>query len=172
MSRLGRPFFFLPLVLLLIASALATHPGRPPGPRLLVLVVFDQLRGDYLSRWHGLFGPDGFRKLTREGAWFTNCHYSYSMTVTGAGHASLGTGCLPCQHGIVENEWLDRQAGKTVYCSTFGDRYQMVPAGSKSKTGKNDGGAPTRLLVPTLGDVVKQATGGRGKVIGVAMKDR
>jgi hypothetical protein len=163
---------FFPLLVLLIVSALAAHPGRPGGPKLLVLVVFDQLRGDYLSRWRHLFAPDGFRRLTTEGTWFTNCHYPYSLTVTGPGHASLGTGCVPSQHGIVENDWFDRQVGKIVYCSTFGDRYHMVPVGAKSKSGKNDGGAPTRLLVPTVGDVVKQTTGGRGKVIGLSLKDR
>src|SRR6516162_8828903 len=74
---------------------------QPGGPKLLLLVVFDQMRGDYLQRWYDLYSPDGFRKLTNEGTWFTNCHYPYSMTVTGAGHATLGTGCTPSQHGII-----------------------------------------------------------------------
>lgn len=142
------------------------------SPKLLVLVVFDQLRGDYLSRWSSLYGNDGFNKLTREGAWFTNCHYPYSMTVTGAGHATLGTGCVPAQHGIVENDWYDRSIPGAVYCATFGERYGMVPAGARSKSGKGAGGAPVRLLTPALGDYVKGATSNRGKVIGISLKDR
>ncbi len=141
-------------------------------PRLIVLVVFDQMRGDFLARWSSWYSSIGFNKLTSEGAWFTNCHYPYSMTVTGAGHATLGTGCTPAQHGIVENDWYDRSSGKTVYCATLGDRYRMVPEGSKSKTGKEGGGAPDRMLAPSLGELVKQTTKNQGKVIGISLKDR
>src|SRR5204863_10105306 len=73
-------------------------------PTLAVLVVFDQLRGDYLSRWQDLFGEGGFRRLCRDGAWFRNCHYPYAVTQTGPGHASLATGCSPRTHGIIANE--------------------------------------------------------------------
>ncbi len=165
----------LPLVAMNhVATAVASQQLTPQahGPKLLVLVVFDQMRGDYLERWSKQFGSDGFNRLTSEGAWFTNCHYPYSMTLTGCGHATIGTGCVPAQHGIIENEWYDRSEGKYVYCATFGDRYRMIPEGAKSKTGKSAGGTPRRLLEPALGDVVKQATGSRGKVIGVSLKDR
>jgi len=173
MSRLGRAasLFTLALILTAVIAAGWAHPSAAT-PRLLVLVVFDQMRGDYLSRWSGLFGPDGFRRLTSEGAWFNNCHYPYAVTVTGVGHASLGTGCLPSQHGIIENNWYDRRAGQGVYCATLEGRFRMVPAGSRSKAAGSQGGAPSRLLEPTVGDAVKQSTGGRGKVIGISMKDR
>lgn len=143
------------------------NPGK--HPKLLVLVVFDQMRGDYLQRWSHLYGTDGFNLLTREGAWFTNCHYPYSMTVTGAGHATLGTGCVPAQHGIIENDWYDRTIAKSVNCATLGDRYHLIPEGTKRKT---NGGTPERLLVPSLGDMVKEATHSKGKVIGLSLKDR
>src|SRR5215218_4094450 len=111
-------------------------PGPPAaGPNLLVLLVFDQLRGDYLTRWHDLFGPDGFRRLTGEGAWFTNCHYPYATTVTGPGHATLGTGCTPDRHGIIANDWFDRASGGTAYCATVGDRYKILPLPKKGKPG-------------------------------------
>ena len=71
------------------------------GHTEVVLVVFDQLRGDYLTRWEPLFGDGGFRRLQKEGAWYQNCHYSYAATLTGAGHATLLTGCNPAKHGIV-----------------------------------------------------------------------
>src|SRR5438876_8025817 len=92
------------LVILLLLSAIlpyglmsrlvsAADPAAPS--RLLVLVVFDQFRGDFLDRWDELFGQDGFRRLERKGTWFTNCYYPYAGTITGPGHASLLTGCSP-----------------------------------------------------------------------------
>ncbi len=168
---------FVLIALLLVLPLLAISENTPAkpvakAPKLLILVVFDQMRGDYVSKWSFLFGKDGFNKLTTEGAWFANCHYPYSMTVTGAGHATLGTGCLPSQHGIIENDWYDRSVPGYVYCATKGERYKMVPEGAKSKSGKAAGGAPDRLLVPALGDYVKAATNSKGKVIGLSLKDR
>src|SRR5262249_28756596 len=87
-----------------------------PQVRLAVLVVFDQLRADYLQRWQELFGPGGFRRLQEEGACFENCHYPYAHTFTGPGHASLLTGCCPDQHGIVDNDWYDQGRSAAVSC--------------------------------------------------------
>src|SRR4051812_40359157 len=109
-------------LLLSLALGLAAVPpppaGAPAGPtgpaRLAVLVVFDQMRGDYLTRWDGLFGEGGFHRLEGDGAWFQNCHYPYSHTVTGAGHASVLTGCSPRTHGVVSNAWFDRDVGRNV----------------------------------------------------------
>jgi predicted AlkP superfamily pyrophosphatase or phosphodiesterase len=172
------PSAIVTLILLLCAATVPLSSTKSSAqtaqtqPKLLVLVVFDQLRGDYLQRWNELFGNKGFKRLMQEGRWYTDCHYPYSMTVTGAGHATLGTGCVPAQHGIIENDWYDRSIGASVYCATMGDRYRMIPAGSRSKSGKDGGGSPDRLLVPTLGDLVKEVTNQRGKVIGISMKDR
>jgi predicted AlkP superfamily pyrophosphatase or phosphodiesterase len=158
----------------------AGAPAAPSGPaRLAVLVVFDQMRADYLTRWDALFGEGGFHRLEGEGAWFQNCHYPYSQTVTGAGHASLLTGCSPRTHGVVSNSWFDRDVGRTVYCAA-GPRYRVVPPapqGARERTpGELEeppgGGSPERLLVPTLGDALKRATGGAGRVVSVSLKDR
>src|SRR5438445_3921426 len=126
-------FVFALLTSFLLASfhgqtipAQAAELAASSPPRLAVLVVFDQLRGDYLSRWEKLFGERGFRRLQQEGAWFTNCHYPYSDTITAAGHASIATGCSPAEHGIIDNDWYDRMAGKGVYCVVTG-RYERVP---------------------------------------------
>src|SRR5688572_12317489 len=82
-------------------------PIAPDQPRvkLAVLVVFDQLRGDYLEKWRGLFGRGGFARLQTDGAWFTHCHYPYGITTTGPGHASILTGTCPDRHGIIDNQW-------------------------------------------------------------------
>src|SRR5581483_2466780 len=105
----------LPFAFCLLPCLGPVAPAAPASEvHLAVLVIFDQLRGDYLSRWDELFGKDGFHRLEREGAWFQNCHYSYSNTLTGAGHASLATGTWPAKHGIIGNEWYDRAEGDVV----------------------------------------------------------
>src|SRR5579863_9623788 len=116
-SRAGVSLLVL-CCLSLPASAAAPPPPAPrPAVRLGVLVVFDQMRGDYLSRWQDLYGAGGFRRLLEDGAWFQNCQYPYAHTVTGAGHASLATGCSPQKHGIIANNWYERKEGQIVYCA-------------------------------------------------------
>jgi hypothetical protein len=165
---------------LFMTLAGADRVADPPvTPKLLVLVVFDQFRGDYLARWNNLFTDDGFRRLEREGTWFTNCHYPYAVTMTGPGHASLGTGCSPDRHGIITNDWYDRSAGAMVYCATT-DRYQTVmwpPANERDPKvvrEKKDKGSGTadRLLAPTFAETLKNATGGKSKVVALSLKDR
>jgi predicted AlkP superfamily pyrophosphatase or phosphodiesterase len=167
-------------VLFSLGCQSATPAVRSTGKssvRLAVLVVFDQMRGDYLERWKDAFGDKGFRELQTEGAWFTNCHYPYAWTSTGPGHASLLTGCSPDVHGIIENDWFDRSAGVRVYCASH-DRYTRVPplaseAPAEAAKAKEDGeGAPDRLLAPTLGEALKQETGGQGRVVSLSLKDR
>jgi hypothetical protein len=184
-----RRAWLLSLLLLLGLTACAVRP-RPSVPlpeedpdlpprdadrvRLAVLVVFDQLRGDYLTRWQDLFGEGGFRRLGHDGAWFQNCHYPYAVTVTGAGHASIATGCSPMTHGIISNEWYDRRAGEQVYC-VGSERYPRVPPAPPPKSGepkKPKGVSPERLLVPTLADALKEATGGKARVVSLSFKDR
>lgn len=166
------PTLRMPPVAAGFVAPLPEEPDEPftGKPRLAVLLVFDQFRGDYLIRWERLLGNDGFRRLARRGAWFLNCHYPYAHTVTGPGHASLGNGCSPAAHGIVGNEWFDRAAGVKVYCATT-ERYQPVPPLTKPKKGKG-AGSPDRLLAPTVAESLKEATGGRGRVVSLSLKDR
>src|SRR5262245_58636826 len=163
---------------------------QPRKPKLVVVVVIDQLRGDYPLRWHDCFGPEGFRRLERDGMWFTNCHYPYASTQTGPGHASMLTGCSPNRHGIVANEWFDRASGELVYCASharFQDVYSFPPPPEVKKTAADDddspkgkdkppkpagAGCPERLLVPNFADALKDATGGRAKVFTASLKDR
>jgi predicted AlkP superfamily pyrophosphatase or phosphodiesterase len=115
------------LALLMLAPfAFPTVAAEPEKPKLVVLVVFDQMRGDYIAKWKPLFGSDGLVRLQAEGAWFVNCHYPYAITATGPGHSSMLTGCGPDIHGIVGNTWYDRKSGAVVNCSE-GTRWQRVP---------------------------------------------
>jgi hypothetical protein len=111
--------------------------------------------------------------MTSDGAWFTNCHYPYATTTTGPGHASILSGCSPDRHGIINNEWYDRAEGPEVYCAGM-PRYSPVPPDPhlSAKARRRGAGTPDRLLSPTVADVLKAATNGRGKVIGLSLKDR
>src|SRR4051812_3946673 len=108
MPSVSRLLKALPLLLVFVLSGALprAEPATSSSPRLVVLVFFDQMRGDYLSRWGDLFDEGGFRRLTTEGAGFQECHYPYAYTITAAGHASVVTGRSPESHGIVGNEWF------------------------------------------------------------------
>jgi predicted AlkP superfamily pyrophosphatase or phosphodiesterase len=150
--------------------------AAPPG-RLVVLVVFDQMRGDYPARWASAFGPDGFERLKKDGVWFADCHLPYACTSTGPGHASLVTGAPPSVHGIVENDWYDRKEAARVYAAQPLRPYDRVPppaeaAGKVPARGAATGFTPERLLAEAVGDKLKAATGGKGRVVSLAVKDR
>lgn len=173
----------LVVLVAVVAAAVAAriyYGSRPAGPtpaagqgprvRLAVLVVFDQLRGDFLERWKPLFGRDGFNRLMTEGAWFTHCHYAQGTTATGPGHAAMLTGTCPDRHGIINNNWYE--GGRVVYCAGS-DRYELVPAlpGGNGRGRGRDVGTPERLTAETLADVLK-ATYPTAKVFGLSLKDR
>ncbi|HEV3384058.1 MAG TPA: alkaline phosphatase family protein, partial [Gemmata sp.] len=149
--------------------------GKPIG-KLVVLVVFDQMRGDYLSRWANEFGPNGFERMKKEGVWYSAVEIPYSCTSTGPGHASIATGAPPSVTGIVENEWYDRKAAATVYCAQPLRPYEMVPpvvsTEEKASRGSGIGFSPDRLLAETVGDKLKAVTGGKSKVVSLSIKDR
>jgi hypothetical protein len=151
-------------------------PSASAGPKLVVLVVFDQMRGDYMARWAEQYGPDGFERIKKEGIWFSNCHVPYSCTSTGPGHASLSTGAPPSVHGIVENEWYDRKAAARVYCCQPDRPYDLVPPVpadlGKPSRGSGLGWSPQRLLAQTVGDSLHDATQGKGRVFSLSIKDR
>lgn len=165
------------LVLILLLAGLTcrplpAQPATPPPVKLAVLVVVDQLRGDYLARWRPLFSAGGFKRLMRQGVWFEQCHYPYAATFTGPGHASVATGCSPHVHGVIANNWYDRDLGESVYCATE-PRYTPVPRPQLKPDQKMPaGGSPGRLLAPTLADALKASTATKGRVFSLSMKDR
>src|ERR1700722_319965 len=133
-------------------------------PKLIVIVVIDQFRGDYLERYRDQFGEGGFRVFLDRGADFTDCNYDYTNTRTGPGHATLLTGSYTSGHGIISNEWWDPAKKKRV-TSVEDDNTKLVGA-----TG--EGASPHNLMGDTLGDELKLATGGKARVFGVSLKDR
>jgi hypothetical protein len=152
--------------------AASSEPGpRVPDskPRLAVLIVFDQLRGDYPARWQELFVKDGFRRFQTEGAWFQNCHYPYSDTITAPGHASVATGCSPHKHGIIANDWYDRVSGQRI-TSVQSERHGPIPPPAGGT--RLPGVAPLRRRQPTIGDSLHAATKGKGRVVSLSIKDR
>src|SRR3954452_15079416 len=106
----------LPPLLLLCLLASASLAAPPARPKLVVAILVDQLRYDYLERFHDQFVENGFRMLTDRGVFMTFAHYDYIPTITGPGHASFLSGAPPAAHGIIANEWFDKLTGKLVYC--------------------------------------------------------
>jgi hypothetical protein len=158
-------------------------PEVPPAPaatdeqpKLVVLLVFDQMRGDYVTRFADVFGPDGFERIKKEGVWFSECRIPYACTSTGPGHASLATGAPPSVHGIVENEWFDRRTNTKFYCCQPGRKFDLVPPLLAEDKDPNRGSAlgfsPERLLVPTVSDHLREHTGGKGRTFSLSIKDR
>jgi predicted AlkP superfamily pyrophosphatase or phosphodiesterase len=142
------------------ASAYNAHP------KLVVVIVIDQFRGDYLERYRDQFGDAGFRLLLDHGAYFSNCNYDYANTRTAPGHSTLFTGAYSNGHGIAANEWWD-QKKKRMVTSVEDDSTKLVGA-APDKTGAS----PHNLLADTLGDELKLATQGKSRVFGVSLKDR
>jgi arylsulfatase A-like enzyme len=136
-------------------------------PKLVVGIVVDQMRQEYLYRFGSKFGEGGFKRMMNNGFMLQNAHYNYVPTLTGAGHASVYSGTTPAIHGVIANDWYDKELKKEVYC-VYDDRYATV--GSNSVVdGKM---SPHRLLATTITDELKLSTQKRSKVIGISIKDR
>lgn len=148
---------------MILLSGQITMAGK--HPKLVVGIVVDQMRYDYLYNYWSKYSENGFKKLVDFGYNFTNSHYNYVPTYTAPGHASVYTGTTPSTHGIIANDWYDRKEGK-IYC--------VEDAGEKSVGTSNASGqmSPKRLISSTIGDELKIASGGKSKVIGIALKDR
>lgn len=171
MKTVGR---FLLLLLLLTPLPLRAEPAaEAPRPRLVVVLSVDQLSPAYLDRFRELFRPPrsgegvgGFRYLMEEGAHHLNAHHDHLHTLTGPGHAALLTGAYPYKHGIIANSWYDRERETGRY-STDDPASPQVGAADSSR-----GVSPRTLLVSTLGDELKMASGGKAKVWSISYKDR
>ena len=133
--------------------------------KLVVGIVVDQMRMDYLYRFQSHFGEHGFKRFYKEGFVAKNHHFDYKQTKTGPGHASIATGTPPAINGIIGNDWFDKQNRKVRYCV---DDQNFLSLG----TAKTRGKAPTALLVSTFADENRLATQMNGKAVSVSLKDR
>lgn len=135
-------------------------------PKLVVGIVVDQMRWDYLYRYANRYGNDGFNRLINQGFACENTMIPYVPTVTACGHTCIYTGSVPAVHGITSNSWYDRINKKFVYCT---DDDAVTPVGTSNMAQKM---SPRNLWATTIGDELKIATNSRSKVISVAIKDR
>ncbi len=161
--------------ILVISSSLAFGQKKSRGgesttlktnPKLVVGIVVDQMRYDYLSRFWDDYGDGGFKRLVNDGFNCKNNHFNYAPTSTGPGHASVYTGTTPATHGIIGNDWYDKETGEEVYCASDAS-YMSV--GTTSDAGKM---SPNRMLTSTISDQLRLHTQMRGKTIAIALKDR
>ena len=151
--------------IILLCSTLATAQQQSQ-PKLVVGIVVDQMRYDYLTRFKSKFGSDGFQRLITEGYQCKNNHYNYVPTYTGPGHASIFTGTSPMNHGIIANHWYDKFSNKTVYCASDDS---VTAVGSSSEKERM---SPKRLKTTTVADQLRLHTQNKSKTIGIAIKDR
>lgn len=159
-----KKWLFLFLLVLTIGSSVHSQVQRP---KLVVGIVIDQMRWDYLYRYNDVFKPNGgFKRFLNQGFTCENTFIPYTPTVTAAGHTCVYTGSVPAVNGIVGNSWWDRIKNKNVYC-TDDDTAKTV--GSNTKAGKM---SPGNMLATTIGDELRLATNFKSKVIGIALKDR
>lgn len=154
-------------VVLLSLSGNAQQVSKlPDKPKLVIGIVVDQMRYDYLFRYNDKFNSNGFAKLLKKGFLFRNTQYPYIPTFTAPGHAAIYTGATPSNNGIVANDWFERAAKESVYV-TEDSMVQGVGG-----TGKANQMSPRRLLSTTITDELRLATNKKSKVIGIALKDR
>lgn len=158
--------FLLFLLLITLFSNFQKAPDNQEKPKLIIGIVVDQMRYDYLTRYFNSYGNDGFKRLLKDGYSLENAHFNYIPTYTAVGHASVYTGSTPDHHGIIGNNWYDKFLKKEIYCV---DDIRYSSIGTESKYGQK---SPYRMLSTTVTDQLLLAQNMRGKAIGIALKDR
>lgn len=162
-------YSLLSLLILFFLSCKAQQSSnieKTERPKLVVGVVVDQMRYDYLTRFYDKYGEGGFKRLMSEGFNCKNNHFNYIPTKTGPGHASIFTGTTPKYHGIIGNDWYDRDLKDDVNCV---DDYSVHSVGADTKDGEK---SPQRMLTTTFADENRLFTQMRGKTIGISIKHR
>ncbi|WP_263368466.1 alkaline phosphatase family protein [Edaphobacter bradus] len=173
------------LMVLLVPAVPAAHADEYHAkPKLVIILVIDQFRGDYLERYRDdLKAANGFNLFLKRGAYFGSCYYDYANTKTAPGHATIGTGAYTDGHGIGSNEWWDlsRNTDRPIssvederyrIVGTFDDLPALLPPPAPKPTDARIGASPLNLRATTLGDEVRLATHGEAKVYGISLKDR
>lgn len=157
--------FFAAVCCLFSLASLASN-NNLPKPKLVVGVVVDQMRWDYLYRYAERYGQDGFKRLLNEGFTSENCNIDYVPTFTAIGHSTIYTGSVPAIHGIAGNDFIIQATGQSMYCT---EDNEVQGVGAQGKVGQQ---SPKNLLVSTVTDQLKLATNFQSKVVGISIKDR
>jgi predicted AlkP superfamily pyrophosphatase or phosphodiesterase len=160
-------FACLLFALAAISPAAAQIPKSPQRPKLVVLLVVDQMRGDYVDKFRGQW-TGGLKRLVDEGAWFREAAYPYAATETCVGHATISTGAFPATHGMIANGWWDRETQKMVTCTADPNAKNSGYAGAAAKGGDT----AWRMLVPSFAEELKFQTGGATRVVTFSLKAR
>jgi hypothetical protein len=159
---MNRKFFIVSMCLLVAAMANA----QLKRPKLVVGIVVDQMRAEYLYRFYDQYGEGGFKRLLSGGFVCRNTHINYVPSITGPGHASIYSGTTPRYHGIIGNTWYNRQLGHNIYC--VDDSTEKLVGCESKKVGSS----PRNLKPTNIADELKIATNQRAKVIAISLKDR
>jgi len=150
-----------------IGRRTVSAPKSPARPKLVVLLVVDQMRGDYVDKFLGQWSG-GLRRLVEEGAWFRDAAYPYAATETCVGHATISTGAFPATHGLVANAWWDRETQKMVTCTTDPSAKNVGYAGVSGKGGDS----AWRMELPAFAEELKFQTNGATRVVTFSLKAR
>ena len=161
------------ILLSLIIYLTAIQSFSQEKPKLIIGIVVDQMRFDYIYRFWNEFSENGFKKLVNEGHFYRNCQFGYVPTYTGPGHASIYTGTTPSVHGIVANDWYDKKSGKHIYCAGDGDMHTICNCEENNIDVQSEDGkmSPQHMLTTTFADELKLFNKD-SKVFGVSLKDR
>lgn len=154
------------LLFLLLLAPFIAQSQKLNRPKIVVGIVVDQMRWDFLYRYYDRYGTTGFKRLVTQGFTAENCFIPYTPTYTAAGHASIYTGSVPAINGIIGNNWYIRQTGKGMYCT---DDSTVSAIGSDSEEGKM---SPRNMWTNTITDELRLATNFQNKTIGISLKDR
>ena len=154
------------ILVLLTFIGCKTEEKISKKPKLVIGIVIDQMRYDYLTRFADKYGEDGFKRIINNGFSLENAHYNYIPTYTAVGHTSIYTGTTPENHGIISNDWYDKYLKKSIYCV---DDKTYKTIGNNGDGGKK---SPFRMQTTTITDQLRLAQNMNGKTIGIAIKDR
>ena len=149
-------------------TKISTNPIET-RPKLVIGIVIDQMRYDYLYRFYNQYSDNGFKRLLNDGFSCENTHYNYTPTNTAPGHASIFTGATPTNHEIINNQWYSRAEKRIFYCT---EDKTVKSLGTKTSEGKKGKMSPYNLKTTTITDELKLATNQRAKVVGISIKDR
>jgi predicted AlkP superfamily pyrophosphatase or phosphodiesterase len=161
------PMTFLAAKVFAQAAKVAAAAKPVQRPKLVVLLVVDQMRGDYVDKFRGQW-TGGLKRLVDEGAWFRDAAYPYAATETCVGHATISTGAFPATHGMIANAWWDRETQKMVTCTADPNAKNSGYAGTVAKGGDT----AWRMLIPSFAEELKFQTGGATRVVTFSLKAR